>query len=77
MEKFDITICSRRQVQDFVTLAAQQPFRITVGNDNQSIDGKDFMGMFSLDYSKPLQVSVQCSQEESCRFQQSIAMLLI
>ena len=77
MEKFDITICSRRQVQDFVTLAAQQPFRITVGNDNQSIDGKDFMGMFSLDYSKPLQVSVQCSREESCRFQQSIAKFLV
>ena len=77
MEKFDIMICSRRQVQDFVALAARQPFRITVGNENQSIDGKDFMGMFSLDYSKPLQVSVQCSQEESCRFQQSIAMLLI
>ena len=77
MEKFDITICSRRQVQDFVTLAAQQPFHITVGNDNQSIDGKDFMGMFSLDYSKPLQVSVQCSWEESCRFQQSIAKLLV
>lgn len=77
MEKFDITIHSLHEVQEFVSLAARQPFAVTVGNENQSIDGKDFMGMFCLDYSRPLQVSVQCSFEEYDRFRQCAAKFLV
>lgn len=77
MQKFDIMIHSRQEVQEFVSLATRQPFRVTVGNDSQSIDGKDFMGMFSLDYSRPLQVSMQCSGEEYSRFRQNAAKFLV
>ncbi len=77
MQKFDIMIHSRQEVQEFVALAARQPFRVTVGNENQSIDGKDFMGMFSLDYSRPLQVCIQCSPEEYRSFRQSTAKFLV
>ena len=77
MQKFDIMIHSRQEVQEFVSLAAQQPFRVTVGNDSQSIDGKDFMGMFSLDYSRPLQVCLQCSGEECRCFRQNVAKFLV
>ena len=49
MKKFDMIISSFRQVQAFVSLAMTQPFEVLVGNDRQHINGKDFMGMFSLD----------------------------
>ena len=70
MKKFDMIISSFRQVQAFVSLAMKQPFEVQVGNDRQHINGKDFMGMFSLDYSRPVQVTVTCSDEEFARFQQ-------
>ena len=68
MKKFDMMLCSFRQVQAFVALAMKQPFDVRVGNDHQHINGKDFMGMFSLDYTRPVQVTVTCSDEEFARF---------
>ena len=69
MKNFDIMISSFRQVQAFVSLAMRQPFEVLVGNDRQRINGKDFMGMFSLDYTRPVQVTVTCSDEEFANFQ--------
>ena len=73
MWEFHITIRSFQQVQDFVALANAQPFDISVGNDYQDINGKDLMGMFSLDYSRPLRVKMRCSEEEFLQFQQKTA----
>lgn len=69
MHQFDIVICSFRQVQDFVKLAMAQPFDVMVGNGHQSINGKDIMGMFSLDFRFPLKVSATCSKTEFESFQ--------
>ena len=71
MREFDIVLSSLRQVQDFVKLAMVQPFDISVGNDRQHINGKDLMGMFCLDHSEPLRVSMICSQEEFLCFHAS------
>ena len=62
MREFDIVLRSLRQVQDFVRLAMVQPFDVQVGNDWQNINGKDLMGMFSLDYCQPLRVQFMCSE---------------
>ena len=56
--EFEINIRSFQQVQDFVALACDQSFDIRVGNDRQHINGKDLMGMFSLDFSRPLLVRI-------------------
>lgn len=56
--EFEINIQSFQQVQDFVALACDQSFDIRVGNERQHINGKDLMGMFSLDFSRPLQVRI-------------------
>ena len=77
MQKFDIMLRSLQDVQEFVTLAARQPFAITVGNEFQSIDGKDFMGMFSLDYSRPLEVCIDCPQNRCSLFLQNTAKFLV
>jgi len=76
MQKFNISLRSFRQVQDFVSLAMAQPFDILVGNEQQHINGKDFMGMFSLDYSRPVQVAVHGSEEEFLQFHQKVTQLL-
>lgn len=75
MREFDIVLNSLRQVQDFVKLAMVQPFEVVVGNDSQHINGKDLMGMFSLDYSAPVRVSVKCSPEEFTAFRFSVLQL--
>lgn len=64
MHQFNIVMHSFGQVQEFVKLAMDQPFDVLVGNEHQSINGKDIMGMFSLDYRYPLQVTVTCSDSE-------------
>ncbi len=75
MREFDIVLNSLRQVQDFVKLAMVQPFDVHVGNESQHINGKDLMGMFSLDYSAPVRVRVKCSPEEFTAFRFSALQL--
>lgn len=76
MHHFNIHIQSFHQVREFVSLAMVQPFDVLVGNDKQQINGKSFMGMFSLDYARPLRVSVSCSEEEFSRFRTEAARFL-
>ena len=77
MHKFQIVMQSFQQVQDFVRIAARQPFDVVVGNERQQVNGKDIMGMFSLDYRYPLQVSVCCSEEDFTRFEKQAAQFLV
>ena len=70
MRQFDIVVSTFRQVQDFVALAMVQPFEVLVGNDNQQVSGKSFMGMFTLDHQKPLRVTVHCTDEEFGKFRE-------
>ena len=72
MQEFHMEMASFEQVQTFVRLAAEQPFEIRVGNDHQHINGKDLMGMFSLDYSRPVQVIAECTQELFEEFRQAV-----
>ena len=73
MLEFHIVLSSAQQVQDFVSLAMIQPFEIQVGNDRQSINGKDLMGMFSLDFSHPIRVCVKATQEQCSNFRSCVA----
>ena len=70
MQNFHITLRSFQEVQEFMTMATVQPFAVLVGNEAQQVNGKSFMGMFTLDHHKPLHVSVRCSEEEFGRFQE-------
>lgn len=76
MRQFSISVRSFRQVQNFVALAMVQPFQVLVGNEKQQVNGKSFMGMFSLDFRRPVWVRVNCSDEEFGRFQQETARIL-
>ena len=69
-------LASFRQVQDFVRLAVKQPFEVRVGNDTQNINGKDLMGMFSLDYTRPVCVRAECEDTLFAAFCRSVQQVI-
>ena len=58
MQKINIALHSFKEVQEFISLATVQPFAILVGNEVQQVNGKSFIGMVSLDFSRPLLVRI-------------------
>ena len=68
MKQFEIALHSFADVQDFVEVATVQPFRVVVGNGRTLVNAKSFMGMFSLDFSEPVHVRVDCTEEECALF---------
>ena len=72
MREFSIEIHSFQDVQEFVSVATVQPFRVLVGNDRCRVNGKSFIGMFSLDYSRPVCVFAECAQDLFEAFHQSV-----
>lgn len=77
MREINIRIRSLQDAEHFVRLASAQPYRVTVGNDYQNINGKDFMGMFSLDLRYPLRVCLWCSEEEAAAFEQAVQAYMV
>lgn len=76
MQQFDIVLHSFEDVQKFVELATVQPFRVLVGNDRARVSAKSFMGMFSVDYTKPVHVRADCTKEECASFMLAAARFL-
>ena len=73
VKEFRISIRSFAQVQSFVALATKQPFQVLVGSGENRVNGKNFMGMFTLDFSAPLQVQVDCDEGEFQKFRKAAA----
>ena len=76
MKQFDIVLRSFAEVQDFVEVATVQPFRVVAGNSRTLVNAKSFMGMFSLDFSEPVHVRADCTEEEIGRFKTAAARFL-
>ena len=70
MKEFRISIRSVEEVQAFVQLAMVQPFEVLVESDRRQVSGKNFMGLFSLDFHQPINVLVDCDEDSFCRFRQ-------
>lgn len=64
MREFVIRLSSVQDVQAFVALATTRPFSVSVDDGRRQVNGKSFMEMFCLNFSRPLTISAQCSQEE-------------
>ena len=60
MQEFHIALRSFQDVQEFISMATVQPFAVVVGNEAQQVNGKSFIGMVSLDYTRPLLVQADC-----------------
>ena len=76
MREFTVRFCSFQDVQEFVAMATEENFPITVGNESYQVNGTSFMGMFSLDYSKPMKVMLNCTEEEFEGFRRKAARFL-
>mgnify|MGYP003300356105 CR=1 FL=1 len=77
MKQFDICLRSFEDVQEFVELATVQPFRILVGNDRTRVNAKSFMGLFSLDFSTPVQIRADCTEEQCELFKKAASKFLV
>lgn len=64
MKEFWIRLNSMDDVEEFVALATSRAFPICVRDEQHKIRGGSFMEMFCLDFSRPLRVVAQCSDEE-------------
>ena len=74
---FHISLTTFEQIKSFVALASRQPFDIRVGNERQHINGKDLMGIFSLDFSRPVCVQANCTADEAAAFRQDAMALQV
>ena len=70
MREFTIQLHSLQDVQEFVNIACTCPFQGPVGKESKRIDGKDLMGMSSLNNRFPQREWVDCSQVELQAFLQ-------
>ena len=77
MREFEIRLRSVQDVQDFVDLATTKPFTVLVCDDYHRVNGKSFMEMFCLNFSRPLKATMECSEEEYEQFRKDAAALLV
>ena len=63
MKEFKVILRSFEDVQAFVSIAMVQPFAVLVGSERHSVNGKNFMGMLTLDYNRPVRVRMECDEE--------------
>jgi len=64
MREFEIRLRSVKDVQDFVGIATSRPYTVTIRDERNKINGKSFMEMFCLDFSRPLRVICDCGDED-------------
>ena len=77
MQEFEIRLRSVQDVQEFVALATNQAFPILVCNGNHRVNGKSFMEMFCLDFTRPLIATVDCSNTELDTFRTAVQKFLV
>lgn len=62
MWEFEIVLRSVQDVQEFVALATKRSFAVQISDGRHRVNGKSFMEMFCLDFTRPLKVSVRCDE---------------
>lgn len=62
MWEFEIVLRSVQDVQEFVALATKRSFAVQISDGRHRVNGKSFMEMFCLDFTRPLKVSASCDE---------------
>lgn len=76
VKEFPISLRSFAEVERFVSLATKQPYRVFVGSGKNRVNGKNIMGMFTLDFSAPVQVQVDCDDAEFQKFRKAAVQMI-
>ena len=77
MLEFAIRLGSVQDVQDFVAIATTYPFSIVVRDEHNKIKAESFMELFCLNFTHPLRVICECSQEELDVLMQEMARFVV
>ncbi len=64
MREFEISLHSVKDVQEFVAIATSRPYRVVIRDQRNKISATSFMELFCLDFSRPLRVQADCTEEE-------------
>lgn len=77
MYSFKITLSSINEVKNFVNAACSQMCDIDIISGRYVIDAKSIMGIFSIDLTKPVTVSVNGSEEEYNAFRELVKDIVV
>ena len=77
MKQFKIKLGSVSDVQDFVCAASVQQFNVEAILDDERVDAKSIMGLFSLDLRKPLLIEVDGGEEQVDSFMHEIGSVVL
>lgn len=77
MYKFNVSITSINEVKDFVNAACKQMCDIDIISGRYVIDAKSIMGIFSIDLTKPITVSVNGTEEEYKAFREAVKNIVV
>ena len=77
MKQFQIKLGSVSDVQDFVCAASVQQFNVEAILDDERVDAKSIMGLFSLDLRKPLLIEVDGEDEQISAFLSEIGSIVM
>ena len=67
MEQYVISLRTIDDVKNFVNAVAAMPEDFDVSSGRHTVDGKSIMGLFSLDLSAPLTLTVYGDQDQVYR----------
>ena len=77
MYNFKITLSSINEVKNFVNAACSQMCDIDIISGRYVIDAKSIMGIFSIDLTKPVTVSVNGTEEEYKAFREAVKDIIV
>ncbi|MBQ8003768.1 MAG: HPr family phosphocarrier protein, partial [Oscillospiraceae bacterium] len=72
-----ITLSSINEVKNFVNAACSQMCDIDIISGRYVIDAKSIMGIFSIDLTKPVTVSVNGTEEEYKAFREIVKDIIV
>ncbi len=77
MNEFSIRLSSVEEINQFIRLATLCPCDVYISSGTQTANAKAYMGVFSLDFGGPLQVTVRGREDERNSFRRAIEPYLI
>ena len=77
MNEFSIRLSSVEEINQFIRLATLCPCDVHISSGTQTANAKAYMGVFSLDFGAPLQVTVRGPEDERDSFRLAIEPYII
>ena len=77
MNEFSIRLSSVEEINQFIRIATLCPCDVHISSGTQTANAKAYMGVFSLDFGAPLQVTVCGPEDERDSFRLAIEPYII